>query len=70
MDNILYFQTKRDTNGNTKQLIVDLHEKTIQRGYNLFNSCFKTYTTLATKKDYETLYNEFTLNGFTHLIKL
>ena len=70
MESKIYFQTKRDSNGNAKQLIVDLRKKTIQRGYNLFNSCFKTYTTIATKKDFETLYNEFTLNGFTHLIKL
>lgn len=58
MDNKLYFQTKRDKNDNAKQIIVDLKRKTIQRGYNLFNSCFKTYTTIATKKTLK----RFTMN--------
>lgn len=67
---MLYFQTKANRNGNKKQLIVDLENKTIQIGSFLFNGCFKTYTEIASKKQLDILSDQFINAGFTHLIKL
>lgn len=67
---MLYFQTKANKNGNKKQLIVDLENKTIQIGSFLFNGCFKEYTQIENKKNLDILADQFINAGFTHLIKL
>lgn len=60
---ILGYKTKRDINGNTYYLYVNLEDKTIINGYNTLRYSDVMITT--TRKDLHKIQAAFETNGFT-----